>query len=251
MGHLNDAATRLKQALHEYRLCKDYEGEIESLIVLGNLLSLQGAPDDAEAYLKQGLNLVQAKKDQHGEVAMQFALGYIGTATKNWTWAIRYYEPVIEMAQTIGDRFLEVRGLTNLGEAWLELGDVQRAIKLLNEALDLQKMSDDVLTKAFTHLYLAKAYNILDSPEISLAHLEYVYPLSQVPVSFHEAAEAAWVRADNYLKTNDIQQAQAALQDVMDLAPDHMVNLRTAAATLLNSIKKDNDLILKKYVGDL
>jgi hypothetical protein len=57
-----------------------------------------------------------------------------------------------------------------------------------------------------------------------------------MPVSFQEAAEAAWVRADNYLKKNDIHQAQATLQDVLDLAPTHMVDLRAAAEMLLNSL---------------
>jgi tetratricopeptide (TPR) repeat protein len=239
MGHPNRATTWLKQALQGYRQSQDYEGEINTLIVLGNLLSLQGDSEHAVSHLEHGLHLAHARQDRQSELSLRFALAYVGTATKNWKLAVKLHEPVVEMARQAGNRFLEIRALNNLGEAWLELGDIQQAISLLDEALALQETSDDIITKAFTHLYLAKAHNILNSPEVSLAHLEYVYPLSQVPASFHEAAEAAWVRADNFLKRNDIKQAQSALQDVLDLAPSHMISLRTAAETLLKSIGRE------------
>lgn len=237
MEDLDRAVVRLKQALQIYHQIQDYEGEIETLVALGNLLSIQGDSRGAVSYIEQGFPLVRMQQDRHGEVTLQFALGYVGTATKDWPLAIKHYEPVIDMARRIGDRFIEIRGLTNLGEAWLELGDVQRAKSLLEEALALQEMSDDVLTKAFTHLYLAKAHNILNDPNESLAHLEHVYPLSQVPVLFHEAAEAAWVKADNYLKKGHIGPAVSALNEVLDLAPHHMVNLRQSAEALLEMIE--------------
>jgi tetratricopeptide (TPR) repeat protein len=238
VGHLDDAATRLKQALNDYRLGQDYAGEIETLIVLGNLLSLQGDSDGAVAYLGQGLTLVRAKQDRYGEVALRFALGYVGSLTRNWTLAVKHYELVIEMARAVGDRFLEARGLTNLGEAWLELGDVQQAISLLSEALDLQKMSDDVLTKAFTHFYLGKVYYVFNDPDRTLAQLSQVSIFRQIPNVVDIAAEAAWLEAECYLKKNNIDSARIALQNVLNLAPDRMTDIRQAAKSLLESIDK-------------
>ena len=248
MGNLDDALIWLNQALQNYRQIQDYKGEVNTLINLGNLLSLQGNVEDAVAHLQHGLCLAEAEQDKQGELNLRFALGYVGTATQDWSMAVKHFEPVIKMAQDIGDRFLEIRGLHNLGEAWLELGDIQKAISLLEAALDIQEISDDILTKAFTHLYLAKAHNILASPDVSLAHLEHVYPLSQVPILFHEAATAAWVKADNYLKKNDTCQAQIALQDVLALAPDHMADLRMAAETLLNSLTETGRFDNKEVV---
>ncbi len=235
---LESAAIWLEQALQNYRQSRDHKGEIDTLIVLGNLLSLQGDSGRAVAYLEYGLSLTQARPDKYGEVDLHFALGYVFTAIKNWTLSVKFHEPVVEMARSVGDRFIEIRALNNLGEAWLELGDIQQAITLLDTALALQESSDDIITKAFTHLYLAKAHNILDAPEVSLAHLEHVYPMNQIPNVFHEAAEAAWIKADNYLKKNNIKQAELALQNVLELVPDPMNDLRIAAETLLTSIKK-------------
>jgi len=237
MGHLEQAAIWLKQALREYRQSQDYKGEITTLTALGNLLSLQNDSDGAVAYLEQGLPLAQAKQDRYGEVALRFALGYVGTATQNWSMAIRHYEPVIEMARGIGDRFLEVRGLHNLGEAWLELGNVQQAVKLLEEALVRQETLDDVLTKAFTHFYLAKTYYILNDLDKSLAQLRQVYIFRQIPIVVDMAAEAAWIEAECYLKQNNTISARTALQDVLNLATDDMVNIRQAAKSLLRSIE--------------
>ena len=236
MGQLDKAAVFLKKALADYRQVQDYEGEITALTALGNLLSLQGDFSEAVAYLEQGLPVAQAKQDRYSEVALRFALGYVGTAAQDWPMAIKHYEPAIAIAQAIGDRFFEVRGLHNLGEAWLELGKVQHAVSVLEEALTRQETLDDVLTKAFTHLYLAKAYNLINAPEKSLAQLRYVYPFRQVPVLVAQAVEATWIKADNYLKLNQINLARIALLDVLDLAPDNMAEIRRAATGLLESI---------------
>ncbi len=239
MSQLDEAVPWLEQALQNYRQAQDYEGQIETLVALGNLLSLQGEADQAVACIEQGLPVVRKQKDRHGEATLQFALGYVGTATQNWALAVTHYEPVIDLAQSIGDRFLEIRSLTNLGEAWLELGDVQQAMPLLEEALALQDNNDDILSKAFTHLYLAKAYNLLDFPDESLAHLDHIYPLRQVPVLHHEAAAGAWVKADNHLKKGHQDLALSALQDVLELAPAHMTELRQAAEVLRQTLEKE------------
>jgi tetratricopeptide (TPR) repeat protein len=238
LGYLEQAATWLKQSLHEYRQCQDHEGEITSLTALGNLLSLQGDSEGAMAYLEQGLLIAQARQDRYSEAALRFALGYVGTAAKDWPMAILHYEPVVEMARAIGDRFLEVRGLHNLGEAWLELGDIQQAVNILEEALIRQETIEDVLTKAFTHFYLGKAYYILDNPEKSLAQLRLVDIFRQIPLVVDLAAEAAWMEADNHLKQSKIDLARTTLNEVLNLAPEHMVDLRQAAETLLKSIEK-------------
>jgi len=254
-GQLSRAASWLKQALQNYRQTQEHTGEIETLTALGTLLSLQRDFAGAESYLEQGLSIAQARQDRQGEAALRNALGYAATLAQDWLKAIKHYEAVIEVARAIGDYFFEVRGLHNLGEAWLELGDVQQAVNLLEEALTRQETIDDVLTKAFTHFCLGKAYNILNAPDKSLVQLKEVYPFRQVPVLLPLAVEAAWIRADNYLKQSKIDLARTALQNVLGLAPHHMAEIRRAAGELLESLEKGEyecelGLTIKKQMRD-
>jgi tetratricopeptide (TPR) repeat protein len=241
-GQLDDAAIWLKQALQNYRQAQEYTGEIETLTALGNLLSLQGDFTGAVTYLEQGLPLAQARQDRHGEVALRFALGYVATAAQDWSTAIIHYELVIDMARAIGDHFYEVRGLHNLAEAWLELGQVQQAVTLLEKSLALQEISDDIMAKAFTRFYLAKAYHALNDLDNSLIQWNDVYPYllesRQAPILAALAAEAAWIRADIFMKQSNINLARLSLKDVLDIAPDHMVEIRQAAKTLFESLEK-------------
>jgi tetratricopeptide (TPR) repeat protein len=241
MGYLEQAATSLKQALQNYRGIQNYEGEIKTLTHLGDLLSLQGDFAGAEAYLNLGLPLTQARQDRPGEAAVHYSLGYAAALAQDWSKAIIHFEAATDMACSVGDRFLEVRGLVNLGEGWLELGDAQRAVLLLEESLTRHKTSDDLLTKAFAQFYLAKAYNALNAPDKSLIQLRQVYPYllarQDAPVLAALAAEAAWIMADNYLKQSNIDLARMALQDILNLAPDHMVDIRQTAEKLLKSIE--------------
>lgn len=249
MGHLEQADKWLKLALYNYRLIQNYEGEIKSLIALGELLSLQGDFAEAEAYIKQGLPLAQARKDRQNEAVLRFALGYAAALAKDWSEAILHFEVATELARAVGDRFLEVRGLDNLGEAWLALGNAQQAVVLLEEALAHQETSDDVINDAFTRVYLAKAYNVLNAPDKSLTQLKRVYPFlletRGAPVLAALATEAAWIMADNYLKQGRADLAKSALHNVLSLAPAHMTAIRQAAEILLESFESG------EYVGGL
>lgn len=238
LGYLDSATRWLQQALQGYRQIQDYAGEIETLITLGNLLSLQGDFAEAEIYLAQGLPLTQVHKDRRSEAALRYALGYVGTNAQDWPQAVHHYEAAVDIAQAIGDHYYEVRGLTALGEAWLALGNADRAITLLEEALTRQEVSDDILAKAFTHFYLAKAYHEVNHLEKALAQLQHVYPFHEVPILAGEAAEAAWLKAEIYLEKENVDLARAALQNVLDLAPDHRADLREVARRRLEAIER-------------
>jgi tetratricopeptide (TPR) repeat protein len=244
MGYFEQAAASLKQALQNYRDIQNYEGEIKTLTRLGDLLSLQGDFAGAVAYLNQGLPLTQARQDRHGEVAVHYSLGYAAALAQDWTRAILHFEAATDMARAVGDRFFEVRGLTALGEAWLAQGDAQQAVFLLEEALARQEISDDIMAKAFTHFYLAKAYHVLDDRENSLVQLRLIYPYlletRDAPILAALATEAAWIMADNYLKQGDTNLARTALHDVLNLASNHLTNIRQAAEILLGLIESGN-----------
>jgi tetratricopeptide (TPR) repeat protein len=241
LSDLDHAGTWLIQALRNYRQIQNYTGTIETLVALGNLLSLQGNSSGSVAYLEQGLFLAKAQQDHHGEAALRYALGYTAAMGHEWQLAIIHFKIATDMARTVGDLSLEVRGLHNLGEAWLALGDVQKSITLLEKALVRQETIDDVVTKAFTHFYLAKAYYALNDPDNSLIQLKQVYPLRHVPLAATFVAESAWIAANNYLKLGQTDAARTALYDFLELAPNNMADIRLKAKTLLELIENYDD----------
>ncbi|MBN1993744.1 MAG: tetratricopeptide repeat protein [Anaerolineae bacterium] len=240
MGHLEKANTLLLQALQDYHHIRDQKGELETLIALANLSSLQGNPDKATTYLEQALSLTQARQDLQNEANLQYTLGYVNALAGKWSEAAIHFSAAIKTAHAAGDILLEVRGMTALGEAWLVQGDAQQAVNLLQKALACQETNDDILHKAFTQVYLAKGYNILNQPEQSLVQLRQVYPylldLRQAPIMATLAVEAAWIMADNYLKQNNPVLAQAALHDILLLNPDPKAKLYQTTKALLESI---------------
>jgi tetratricopeptide (TPR) repeat protein len=242
LGHLERATTWLKQALQEYHQIQDHDGEITTLIALGNLLSLQGDYAGAESCLEQGFHLAQAQQDIQNKAALLYALGYAAALAQDWPKAIIHFDTAIDTARSIGDRYLEIRGLTSLGEAQLAQGNAQQAVNLLNEALAHQEISDDIMAKAFTHVYLAKAYYTLNDPDKSLVQLRLIYPYlletHQNAILAPLAAEAAWIMADSYLEQSNIDLARTALHDVLNLAPNHMTDIREAAERLLGTIEQ-------------
>lgn len=241
-GQLNRGAYWLKQALQDYRDIKDSRGEISILTALGELLSLEGDFSGAKTYLSHGLQLSRMQPTRREEMLVHYSLGYSDALADDWQQAIAHFEHVTDIAKAIGDRFFEIRGLHNIGEAWLALGNVQQAVVILEEALDRQEIIDDVLTKAFTHFYLAKAYHVLNELDKSLIQLRYVYPLGQVPVLAAEATEAAWIEADIHLKQKSFELARIALFDVLNLAPEHMADIRHKAEILLKTIESEEEV---------
>ncbi len=236
MAQLEQAAVWLKQALTHYRQSQAYDGEIETLVALGNLLSLQGNFGEAISYLEQGLPLTQTRQDKHGEMSLRYALGYVDGISQNWAMAIKHDEIAIELARETGDCVIEARGFINLAEAWIALGEAEKAISILEKSLACQETIDDTLTKAFTHFCLAKAYHALHDAPNSLSQLSYVYPLRQVPLMIPFVAEAAWLEADNYFQQGRFEEARAAVQDCLNLAPASLVEIRQQAENLLKEL---------------
>ena len=198
-GELNEAISWFEQALQTYRKVFDNNGEVEALSALGETLSLLGKFDEAFTLLNNGLREAQSRLDRRGEVWLRSALGYVAAIAKDWTKVIFHLELAISIAKEIGDRFREVRGLHNLGEAWFELGNIKKSEAVLLEAVDRQKLIDDPITKAFTHFYLAKVYKTLNFHDACLIQLEQVFPFQQIPVLADLAAEAASIKAEIHL----------------------------------------------------
>lgn len=218
LSQLAQANITLKQALETYTVVDNYDGKIETLIALGNLLTIQEDYSGAVAYIQQGLSLAQARRDYYGETALYFALGYASGEGKEWLTAIYHYNQAVQMAHEVGNRLLEVRGLHNMGEAWLELGYVEHAITLLEEAVTCQHALDDALTKAFTHFYLGKAYHAYNTPNDSLTHLRQVLIFHQIPNTIPLAIEALWLEVDNYLKLSQFDRACLTLRTYLNFA---------------------------------
>ncbi len=237
MGDLDKAVTWLKQALQTCREVGAHEYEIEVITNLGNALSLQGEFNTAIAYLEQELPSAQSRQDRRGEAELHHALGFTAALAEDWSQAIIHFDAATNIAQEIGDRFREIRGLHNLGEALLAVGNIQKSVTILEEAVERQEAIDDIITKTYTHFYLAKAYRALHALDDCLTQLEQTYPFRQVPVSAALAAEAEWIKAEIYLEQGNVTLAKTALQDILNLTPEHIDDIRNQAKLLLDSLE--------------
>ena len=249
LGQLDRAVSLLKEALWNFRELEDNENEIEALTTLANTLSLQGKFDEATEYLEQGLLAVQSQQSRRCEAEIRYALGYNAALAEDWSQALNHFEVATEIGRETGDLFREVRGLHNMGEAWLELGDVSKAVALLEEAVVRQEAIDDIITKAFTHFYLAKAYKARHDLTECLEQLEQVYPFRQVPISITMAVEAEWLKAEIYLEQGNFDLAQSILANILQLAPEHMGEMRNQAHTLLENLQHHPDAVASFATG--
>jgi CHAT domain-containing protein len=144
---LDDAQTRLEQALELQRASQDRNGQAATLNSLGTVLLLSDATRNAQAateMFQQSLALCRATKNRDGEANALLSLGRAAYEQGRDREAVTFHEQAARIFQEIGDRTGEVSTLFGSARALNRLKDFTGARERLSKvAADVESMRSE------------------------------------------------------------------------------------------------------------
>jgi signal transduction histidine kinase len=161
-GHVLEAIEKLNKASIIYEELDYTEGKIKTLNSLGYNYSHLGRYEKSIEYYLQGLSL--AKKNNYVDSKLIFLLNNIGELYKNvmnmYEEALGYYFEAVEYCKEFNSPYLWPV-YNNIGDTYLLLNNVEKALEYCNMALEGTHKTKDKLTEAHCYKSLGKIYEHL------------------------------------------------------------------------------------------
>jgi len=136
LGEYAIAADHYTRALAAYDACGAAQATAAVFNNLGILAQKQGDFDGASRWLERGLEIKLARGDRAGLARLYNNLGTLAGEQGDFTRARDFLLESVRIKQRLGDGALAV-SCANLGEAYLRLGDGERARPWLDQAVTM------------------------------------------------------------------------------------------------------------------
>jgi CHAT domain-containing protein len=177
-----EASQVLESALGIYREIQDRNGEVQSLIEIGDLYnySLRNYQKAIE-YYKQAIDIYRQIDDYKGKGIAFASLGNAYSSLRQYQKAIDYYQQALTIANQIGDRKWEGALLANLGEEYNSLRQYQKAIDYYQQALAIAKQIVDGYRTSERHLLInvGNAYLSLEQGQKAIDYYQQALAISR------------------------------------------------------------------------
>jgi DNA-binding winged helix-turn-helix (wHTH) protein/tetratricopeptide (TPR) repeat protein len=256
-GDLEQAERFYRQSLEDYAQAGDDHAAGASLGNLGNLADTRGDLELAAELHLQARQRFRAAHDQVSESFTYTNMAILSRLRGRLHEAQREQAHAVEMQRRLGVSYALVRSLTNLASIEYELGRIQAAVELLEEAKALaqatenrQGLADIELEKSRQSLYRLQ-------PQLAATHAEAAragFSALQVAASEIEAmallAESALLAGDHDAAFGWLDQAEQADTDIskprdratrmllrarLELAAGHSYEAEAAIRELMSS----------------
>jgi predicted ATPase/class 3 adenylate cyclase/DNA-binding CsgD family transcriptional regulator len=106
-----------------------------ALIQLGNTLANTGQLEEAEAALREAIDVAASAGDVHGQAFALFQLGR-QNAVLAAEAALALLEEADRLAASVGAEYIQHMSRACMSWCWIELGDLRRAIEVIDEAIE-------------------------------------------------------------------------------------------------------------------
>lgn len=171
--------------------------------------------DSAEVRMLKGLGTAHALGDRPLEGIALNALGALENYRPDLRKALVYHQRYLDLQRTFGDNRLVAAALLGIGNDHLLLGDPQKAIIHLNEALTIASANGLNELKVYILRDLYEANKRAGSTSLALAHLERWKALND---SLNNTGLAQKLTAQQLTNTFQKKQLADSLQHVQEIA---------------------------------
>jgi CHAT domain-containing protein len=158
------------QAREIYGSLDDLSREASALSNAGLVLRRLGRVDEALAIHREALGLYRRANDRNGEGRAHHNIAAALSAVGRLNEALVEYDLAIALKRETGDTTQGVT-LSNLATVHAQLGDMERAIALLNEGLEKRREAADRPGEAYTRLSLGSYLHRLGDTQTAVDHL--------------------------------------------------------------------------------
>lgn len=166
LGHFDAAEQLTHQALALLRPLKEFEPIIWGLGTLGTNAAVRGNHTQSLAYREEALSLANAI---HNERLIAVCYGWLAISEDhrgNYPQAKHSYREAIHLFRKLGNRIGALYNLNNLAQLTLDLGELEEARSLLQQALEQAKATDTRSLMAEILMRLGNCYHKLgDYPQ--------------------------------------------------------------------------------------
>ena len=163
--------------------------EIANLNHLSRIGVIEKAYAEAISYSQRALILSRQSGDRMGEANALANLGYgevfqaqqLESAPEVYETAIAYLEQGLELSERLGDGQSRALCYTSLGNAYVTLGEPQKALKFLESGIQASEFSGDLYIQAINLAHFAEAfYQLEDFSKAVLSASLAMYKLEQM-----------------------------------------------------------------------
>jgi len=211
LGQLDEAMSLAKKTLERDRRAGNRKEISRILSAMGWIALDQNQPTAAQGYLLESLEIAREIKDPGLEARALNQLAMLeGSVNGNYALALEYYEICYKLSREVGDRFMEVGALANMGFAMGMQGDFVSARSYHIQTLTLAREIGDLNQEVLTLVNLSAVTLIQNDASTALEHAQHAGELAR---KISERSGEAW--AELYighacLMLNDHPSAQTA-----------------------------------------
>ena len=133
----SEAVKELQRAIEEFDGAGDRAGVALACTQLGEVLVDQERPAEARPVLERAIKSLDPSAEPGAAASAHYLMGEALRLQERWKEAVASYEAALEMSGLARDEHMSSKAVNSLGDAYLALGDKQRADLFYKRALDL------------------------------------------------------------------------------------------------------------------
>ncbi|MBH8575823.1 tetratricopeptide repeat protein [Nostocaceae cyanobacterium CENA369] len=216
---------------------QDAKRAAEQALGEGLILYKQGTAESLRQAIlkwKEAVQLWQQLNDLAHQALTLTVIGKVYDNLGEKQKALEYLNQALPIERAVGDKSMEASTLNNLGAVYSDIGEKQKALEYLNQALSLKRAVGDKSGEASTLNNLGKVYNDLGERQKALENLNQALPL--VRAMGDKSMEATTL--NNLGKVyNDLGEKKKALENLNQaLSLKRAVGDKSGEAATLNNL---------------
>lgn len=166
------------QALDAFRKAKYLDGEVITLIDIGDLYLATSRHANAKAAYEEASGLAKASK--RSELWIQNKICLVENSQGNSSSAIECYAAIATKARVADDQSSLWLALQEIGALYRKLGQYAKAIEIFGTMLDDSIRTGDMRAKVFAYWGLGISHNMLGKPKEALQHYDDALAVARV-----------------------------------------------------------------------